>query len=727
MSRALFRAVAALAMLALAGLTLPAAAAAPDPALEKKIDGLLTKMTLEEKVGQLQQLDTGPMDEARKLAAAGRLGSMLNVTDPRLAAELQGLARKSRLGIPLIFGFDVIHGFRTVFPVPLAEASSWDPAIAERSAEIAGREAAAAGIHWTFAPMVDIARDPRWGRIVEGSGEDPVLGAAFAAARVRGFHKGGIAACAKHYVGYGAAEAGRDYNGVELGEPTLRDVYLPPFKAAVDAGAETLMSSFNTVNGVPSTGNRHTLTDILRKEWGFDGFVVSDWNSVIEMISHGVAKDRAEAARIALTAGVDMEMVSTSYTETLARLVKDGAVPMATLDQAVRRVLRIKHRLGLFEKADPEPAAAAKVLLADEHRKAAREAARESMVLLKNDGPLLPIPAGVRSLAVVGPLADAGSEQIGPWSGDGRGSDSVTVLAAIRARAGSGLKVTYAKGCDITGTSPSGFAEAVAATRDADGIVAVLGEAASMSGEAASRAFLTLPGVQQELLETLVATGKPVALVLMAGRPLDLRWAAQNVPAILMAWLPGTEGGPAVADLVFGDANPSGRLPVSFPRSLGQVPIYYSQRPTGRPVSADKWTSRYLDESNEPLYPFGYGLSYTTFTYSALAVSAKRVPPTGSLQVSARVKNAGTRDGKEVVQLYLRDLVASRSRPLRELKGFQKVALAAGEEKTVTFTLKAKDLGFHDDSGRYLVEPGAFKLWVGGSSKADLEADFQVE
>jgi beta-glucosidase len=727
MSRALSPVFGGLTVAALALLTLPAAAAPPDLALEKKVDFLLAKMTLEEKIGQLQQLDTGPMTEAKRLVAGGRLGSMLNVTDPKLAAELQGLARKSRLGVPLIFGYDVIHGFRTVFPVPLAEASSWDPALAERSAEIAGREAAAVGIHWTFAPMVDIARDPRWGRIVEGSGEDPVLGAAFAAARVRGFHKGGIAACAKHYVGYGAAEAGRDYNGVELSESTLRDTYLPPFKAAVDAGAETLMSSFNTINGVPASGNRHTLTDILRREWGFDGFVVSDWNSVIEMISHGVAKDRAEAARIALTAGVDMEMVSTSYTETLARLVKEGAVPMATVDQAVRRVLRVKYRLGLFDKADPDPAVAARVLLAEEHQKAAREAARESMVLLKNDGPLLPVPPGVRSIAVIGPLADAGAEQIGPWSGDGRGTDSVTVLAAIKVRGGPSLKVTYAKGCDITGTSPSGFAEAVAATREADGVVAVLGEAANMSGEAASRAFLTLPGVQQELLETLVATGKPVVLVLMAGRPLDLRWAAQNVPAILMAWLPGTEGGPAVADLLFGDANPSGRLPVSFPRSLGQVPIYYSQRQTGRPATAEKWTSRYLDESNEPLYPFGYGLSYTTFTYSALALSAKSVPVTGSLQVSATVKNAGTRDGKETAQLYVRDLVASRSRPMRELKGFQKVALAAGEEKTVTFTLRAKDLGFHDDAGKDLLEPGAFKLWVGGSAKADLEAEFEVK
>jgi beta-glucosidase len=728
MSRALSRVPRGFSWTAVALLlALPARAVTPDPAVEKKIDALLARMTLEEKVGQLQQLNNASPSEARRLVEAGRLGSMLTLTDPKEIAALRDLARGSRLGIPLIFGYDVIHGFRTVFPVPLAEASSWNPALAERSAEVAAREAAAVGIDWTFAPMVDVARDPRWGRIVEGSGEDPFLGATFAAARVRGFRKGGVAACPKHYVAYGAAEAGRDYNGVEVSEATLRDVYLPPFKAAVDAGAETLMSSFNTINGVPATANHHTLTEILRGEWGFDGFVVSDWASVWELINHGVAKDKADAARIALDAGVDMEMVTTCYQENLANLVRDGAVPVKTVDEAVRRILRIKYRLGLFEKSDPDPAAAAKVLLAEEHRRAAREVARESMVLLKNEGPLLPVSAGVRSIAVVGPLADAGSEQIGAWSGDGRGADSLTVLAGIRARAGSSVDVTYAKGCEIDATSPDGFAEAVAAAREADAVVAVLGESASMSGEAGSRAFLTLPGIQQQLLETLVATGKPVALVLMAGRPLDLRWAAAKVPAILVAWHPGTEGGAAVADLLFGDASPSGKLTVSFPRSLGQVPVYYSQRPTGRPASAARFTSRYIDESNEPLFPFGFGLSYTTFAYSGLALSAKSVPLGGTLQASVRVKNTGPRAGQEVVQLYVHDLVASRSRPLRELKGFEKVSLAAGEEKTVIFALNAKDLGFHDDKGRYLVEPGAFKLWVGGSSKADLEADFQVE
>jgi beta-glucosidase len=716
------------------------APAAPDPALERKIDGLLAKMTFEEKLGQLQQLsigvggvvvpvavEEGPLAEAIRLARAGRLGSALNLTNLDAAARLQRAARGSRLGIPLIVGFDVIHGYRTVFPTPLAEASSWNPALAEHDAEIAAREAAAVGIHWTFAPMVDIARDARWGRIAEGAGEDPVLGRALAGARVRGFHKGGIAACAKHYVAYGAAEAGRDYNTVELPESLLRDVYLPPFRAALDAGAETFMSAFNAINGVPASGNRHTLTEILRSEWGFDGFVVSDWNSVVEMVNHAVAKDCTDAARIAINAGVDMEMVSTCYAEGVPGLLEQGLVKKATLDEAVRRVLRVKYRLGLFDKKDPDPAAVATVLLAPEHRKAAREAARESMVLLRDEGATLPFSASLRSLAVVGPLADDGLNQLGSWFGDGQPQDSVTVLAGIRARAGARVKVTYAKGCEIGGSSPDGFAAAVAAAREADAVVAVLGESIDMSGEGGSRAFLTLPGVQQQLLETMVATGKPVVLVLMAGRPLDIRWAAERVPAILMAWQPGSEGGNAVADLLFGDAAPSGHLPVSWPRSVGQLPLYYAQLPTGRPASpTDRTTSRYVDESNDPLYPFGFGLTYTSFTYSRPRLSAPATKADGSLDVTVTVRNTGARAGADVVQLYVRDLVASRSRPLRELKAFQKLALGPGEEKSVVLKLRAKDLGFHDDAGHYHVEPGAFKLWVGGSAKADSEGGCEI-
>ncbi len=729
----------ALLTTALAAAPRPLAAGSIDPIVEKKVEALLARMTLEEKIGQLQQVsvgvggvsvpvtvEAGPLAEAIRLAREGRLGSAINLTNLAAAAKLQEAARGSRLAVPLIVGFDVIHGYRTIFPIPLGEAASFEPSLAERDAEIAGREAAAVGIHWAFAPMVDIARDPRWGRIAEGAGEDPVVGQAFAAARVRGFRKGGIAACPKHYVAYGAAEAGREYNTVEMPESLLRDVYLPPFHAALEAGAETLMSAFNAINGVPASGNRHTLTEILRDEWGFDGFVVSDWSSVAELINHAVAKDCSDAARIALQAGVDMEMVSTCYAESLQKLIGQGTIAQGTVDEAVRRILRVKLRLGLFEKQAPDPGAVDRILLAPEHRRAAREAARSSIVLLKNRDALLPLAPALRSIAVVGPLADDGANQLGTWPGDGHGQDSVTVLAGIRERAGGNVKVTFAKGCEIRGSSAEGFAEAVASARAADAVVAVLGEAGDMSGEAGSRAFLTLPGVQQQLLEALVATGRPLVLVLMAGRPLDIRWAAEQAPAILMAWHPGTEGGHAIADVLFGDAEPGGRLPVSWPRSVGQLPLYYALLPTGRPATEAKTTSRYIDESNDPLFPFGYGLGYTTFAYSGLALSAGSMAATGSLDVSVKLKNTGSRSGQEVVQLYVRDLVASRSRPLRELKAFRKVALAAGEEKTVTLTLQAKDLGFHDDVGKYRVEPGRFKLWVGGSVKADLEGDFEV-
>jgi beta-glucosidase len=704
----------------------PVAPAAPalDAAVEKRIDALLAKMTLDEKVGQLHQIAkpaTLPLDLVRE----GRIGSILNVTDPAEAAAVQDAARRSRLGIPVILGYDVIHGHRTIFPVPLAEAASFDPSLAERSSEIAGREAAAAGIHWVFAPMVDIARDPRWGRIVEGAGEDPYLGAAFAAARVRGFRKGGVAACVKHYVGYGAAEGGRDYNGVELSEATLRDVYLPPFRAALDAGAETFMSAFNTINGVPASANRHTLAEILKGEWAFDGFVVSDWNSIGELVNHGVAADLAEAAKEGILSGVDMDMEAKAYSGHLAKLVTNGIVPAKAVDDAVRRVLRIKLRLGLFDKPAPDPSAVA-TALTPQHRQAAREIARESIVLLKNDQGLLPAPPSLESLAVVGPLADSGVDQIGPWSAQGKGEEATTILAAIRARAGARVRVSYAKGCEVKGSDKSGFAEAVAAAQGADGTLVVLGETQDMSGEASSRASLDLPGVQLQLLEALVATGKPVGVVVMSGRPLVLTQVAAKVPVLIQAFFPGTEGGPALADLVFGDASPSGRLPVSLPRSLGQVPVYYSQRPTGRPAGAAKWTSKYLDERNDALYPFGFGLSYTSFAYSGLELSTPRMPPSGSLEIRVKVKNTGGREGKEVVQVYVRDLVASRSRPLRELKGFRKVGLAAGEEKTVAFTLKAQDLGFHDDSGKRVVEPGGFQVFVGGSSTAELAGAFEV-
>lgn len=707
--------------------TVPPARAALDPAVEKRVAALLAQMTVEEKVGQLHQLaraDPLPREEVK----AGRIGSLLNVIDPKEVAELQALARQSPRGIPLILGYDVIHGFRTVFPSPLGEAASFDPDLAERDAEIAAREAAAQGLHWTFAPMVDIARDPRWGRIMEGAGEDPYLGSVLAAARVRGFRKGGLAACAKHYVGYGAALAGRDYNDTDISEATLRDVYLPPFRAALEAGAETFMSAFNDLNGIPTSANRHTLQDVLKKEWSFVGFVVSDWNSIGELISHGVAKDKAEAARAAILAGVDMDMEGRCYSETLVRLVKEGQVPAAVLDEAVRRVLRVKVRLGLFEKKDPDPAAAKAALLTEENKRAAREAARESIVLLKNDRDVLPIPVQARAIAVVGPLADSGADQLGFWAGDGKAEEATTILAGIRSRAGANVKILHAKGCDITGDRVDGFAEAIAAAKGADAIVAVLGEAQNMTGEGASRAHIDLPGVQQQLLEALVAAGKPVALVLVHGRPLAIPWAAAHVPAILAAWCPGTMGGPAVADVLFGDTNPSGKLPVTFPRTLGQVPIFYSARPGGRPAKpADRFTSKYVDEAVDPLFPFGHGLSYTRFEYSGLTISPRAAALDGSVDVTVVVKNVGARAGKEVAQLYVRDPVASRSRPLRELKGFRKVSLAPGEQKTVSFAVKVRELGFHDDAGKYTVEPGEFEIFVGGGSLADVKGTFEAK
>jgi beta-glucosidase len=701
-------------------------AASLDPAIEKRVDGLLAQMTLEEKVGQLHQLAYGA-DPPRDLVRAGRIGSFLNVVDAKTAAEVQALARGSRLGIPLILGYDVIHGQRTVFPVPLAEASSWDPDLVERAAAVAGKEAAAVGIDWTFAPMVDIARDPRWGRIVEGSGEDTFLGSAMAAARVRGFHKGGVAACPKHYVGYGAAEAGRDYYGADISEWALREVYLPPFQAALQAGAETVMSAFQQISGVPASANRHTLTGILKGEWGFTGFVVSDWGSVGELVSHAVAADNADAARLGILAGVDMDMEAKVYTKHLGGLVQRGQVPMARLDDAVRRVLRVKAQRGLFEKPVPDPAVAARTLLAPEHLQAAREVARESIVLLKNDAGLLPLSADAATIAVIGPLAASGVDQIGSWPGTGRAEDAVTILDGIKKRVPARTRVLQAKGCEIDGGDRSGIGPAAALAREADAVVAVLGEAALMSGEAASRTRIDLPGVQQSLLEELVATGKPVVLVLLNGRPLALPWAAEKVPAILEAWFPGTQGGPAVADVLFGDTNPSGKLPVTFPRSLGQVPIYYNQQPVGRPPQeASKFTSKYLDEKVTPLFPFGYGLSYTRFEYKDLALVREKVPVDGSLEVRVKVRNTGRRAGKEVVQLYVRDLVASRARPVKELRGFRKVSLDPGQEETVVFTLAVKQLGFYGIDGKYVVEPGAFRVFVGGSSEGGLEAGFEV-
>src|SRR5215207_3287949 len=744
--------------------------------VERRVEALLARMTLEEKLGQLQQLggDNAGKAEPRIIeeARSGRLGSTLGVRGAKNANELQRAAVEgARLKIPLIFGFDVIHGYRTIFPIPLGEAASFDPATAERSAYVAAAEARAAGLHWTFAPMVDVARDGRWGRIAEGAGEDTYLGSAFARARVRGFQgpdysaPDRVVACAKHYVAYGAAESGRDYNTTDMSEQRLREVYLPPFKAAVDAGVGTLMSAFNDLNGVPASGNRFTLTKVLRGEWRFDGFVVSDYTSVTEMIAHGYAADGADAARLALSAGVDMEMVGRLYNQNGAQLLSQGRLKMADVDGAVRRVLRVKFRAGLFDRPYVDEARESSVLLSAEHLRAAREVAARSLVLLKNERETLPLRKDVRTLAVVGPLADDPRAIIGNWSGDGRPQDSLTLLQGIKAKVSPRTKVLYEKGVAIEGRgvtgnydapppNPSGaggtnvaaageidparlattpapansIAEAARAARDADVVIVAVGETADMSGEAASRTSLDLPGRQLELLQAIHQTGKPYAVVLMNGRPLSVNWAAENSPAILETWFAGTRGGEAIADALFGDYNPGGKLPVTFPRNAGQAPFYYHQPATGRPPTNEKYTSKYLDVPVAPIYPFGHGLSYTTFRLSNLRLSAPRVNASGGVEVSVDVENTGRREGDEVVQLYTRDVAASRVRPVKELKGFRRVTLQPGERRTLTFKLTPAELGFYDDSMRFVVEPGAFKVMAARSS-ADpetLEASFEV-
>jgi beta-glucosidase len=710
----------------------------PQSEIEKKINALLAQMTLEEKLGQLQQLDGEANGNYRpehiELVRKGLLGSTLNVRGVQKVNELQRIAvEESRLKIPLIFGFDVIHGYRTIFPVPLGEASSWDKAAVERAASIAAAESRAAGVHWTFAPMVDIARDPRWGRIVEGAGEDPYLGSVMAGARVRGFQgrdysaPDRVIACAKHWVGYGAAEAGRDYNTTEISEGTLREVYFPPFKAAVDAGVGTFMSAFNDLNGVPTSANPFTLTRVLRGEWKFDGFVVSDYTSVEELIKHGLAANEMEAARAALTAGVDMEMVSRLYNKHGAQLVKTGKLSTTTIDEAVRRILRIKFRLGLFDKPYADAARESNVIMSRENRAAAREIAARSMVLLKNERDILPLSKDVKSIAVIGPLADSQKDMIGSWSGDGKIEDAVTLLAGIKAKVAQGVKITYAKGCDIENDSTAGINEAARIAGESDVVIVAVGELAEMSGEASSRSMLDLPGRQLDLVKALQATGKPVVVVLMNGRPLTINWIAESTPAILETWFAGTEAGNAIADVLFGDVNPGGKLPVTFPRAVGQVPIYYNHKATGRPPDPNnKYTSKYLDVSVTPLFPFGYGLSYTQFKLSNLQLSAQSIRADGRLTASVEAENTGKRAGDEVVQLYIRDMAASRTRPVKELKGFERITLKPGEKRRVQFTLAPEHLGFYNTDMRFVVEPGTFKVMVGTNSVDGLEASFEV-
>lgn len=709
---------------------------AADPAVEAKIDRLLAKMTLEEKAGQMRQVsragEDGPADIENEIAK-GNIGSFLNIADVELRNRLQKTAvEKSRLGIPLIFGFDVIHGLRTIYPVPLGEAASWDIELMEKTAAMAAAEARAVGIDWTFSPMVDIARDPRWGRIVEGAGEDPYLGALIARAKVRGYQgrnladPNTIAACLKHFAVYGASQAGRDYHTVEVPIRAVRDIYLPPFEAGVRQGAATLMCAFNDIDGIPASSNKFLLTDVLRDQWGFEGFVVSDWRSIRQLIYHGVAKDLTDAAILSAQAGLDMEMVSLAYCN-LPALVRQGVVSETTLDTAVRRILRVKYKLGLFDEPYVSPERQKSIILSPQNRALARQAVRQSLVLLKNQNNILPLSKNIKSIALIGPLADSRRDMLGTWCLAGKDEDVITVRQGLKDAVGKTCKINYAKGCDADGDSKDDFAKAIDAAKKSDVVIMTLGEPASYNGEAHSRTNINLPAVQLELLKEIAKTGKPIVMLLFTGRPLTINWELENIPAILLAWHPGIEAGSGIADVLFGDYNPSGKLTVTFPRSVGQIPIYYNVKNVCRPFAADDvFTSRYIDSSNLPLLPFGYGISYTTFKYSSLKIENTQIKIPGIVRISADITNTGKLAGVETAQLYVADLVASVTRPVKELKGFRRVHLNAGETKTVTFDLPTDDLKFWDVNMQYTVEPGDFKIWVGADSAGGLEGSFTL-
>ncbi|MFN8530674.1 MAG: beta-glucosidase BglX [Anaerolineae bacterium] len=733
------------------------AAVLTDAEVAARVDALLSGLSLAEKVGQLTQIggaDFVPGPKPEKVIRAGGAGSVLWLNDTQKFNELQKIAvEESPSKIPLLFALDVIHGYRTVFPVPLAMAASWDPSAAERAQSVAAKEARAAGLHWTFGPMLDIARDARWGRIVEGAGEDPYLGAAMAAAQVRGFqgeHLGSpdrLVACAKHFAGYGASDGGRDYDPVYLPEGQLRNVYFPPFQAAVKAGVGTFMSAYMDLNDVPASGNRWLLRDILRGEWGFQGFVVSDAFAVGNLVIQGFARDGRDAAARAMNAGLDMDMASGTYLEHLTPLFEDGTLKMEILDAAVRSILTIKVKMGLFEHPYAEEGKLEQVVALPEHRAAARLVAQRSMVLLRNEGELLPLSKNLKHIAVIGTLADSKEATEGSWMVFGHVPAAVTVLDGLRAKLPNAT-IEYAPGPEIRRDIPSwfdslssggtkdpetpeqaeaAFQTAVATARAAEVVVMVLGEHANMAGEAASRASLDLPGRQEELLKAVVALGKPVVLVLLNGRPLSINWAAENVPAILEAWEPGTEGGHAVADILFGDANPGGKLPVAFPRKGSHLPLYYARNLTHSPESSPMYNPRYWDGLPTPLYPFGFGLSYTTFAIETVKVSAPQVKVGHTLSVTAEVTNTGKRAGDEVVQLYIHQRAGSDSRPMRLLKGFERVTLQPGEQKTVTFTLGPSELGYWSTNlGQWVQEAEAFDVWVGSDSTAALHAEFTV-
>jgi len=730
----------------------------PSQPIKKRVADLLRRMTLEEKIGQLWQSDT-PADADVTMAKRirdGGVGSFMGgsslIETPMMRNRLQHIAvEQSRLGIPLIFGHDAIHGFRTVFPIPLAMACAWEPELFERTQTIAARECAAAGIDWTFSPMVDLARDPRWGRIAEGFGEDPYLGSLDAAANVRGFQGTNmadinhIAACLKHYVGYGAAEGGRDYNTTEISKFTLRNFYLPQFKAGIDAGALTIMSAFNDLNGMPASANRFTLTDVLRNEWGFKGFVVSDYESVSELIDHGFADDDAEAARFALTAGVDMEMVSTTYRDTLPEQVKDKIVPMSVIDEAVRRILTVKFTRGLFEHPYTDENRYKTAYLLPDAVALAREAAAKSCVLLKNDNNVLPLSKDTKTIALIGPLGTDSEQMVGPWYSRAHSQDIVSLATGIEQKIPSDSQLLVARGCSIIETGRTRFhvgnysqvtehptgsneiAAAVEVAERADVVIMALGEPSDWSGEDGSRSTLDLPGLQMDLLNAVAATGKPVVVVLFNGRPLALPGVFAKASAVLEAWYPGIQAGNGVADLLFGDAEPTGRLTTTFPYSVGQVPMYYNHANTGRP-GFGHWKGNYVDGPSVPFLPFGFGLAYTTFDYGITTVDSGILKAGETLTARATIKNTGTRAGTEVAQLYIRGLAfAGGCRPVRELKGFQKILLQPGESREVTFSLSPHELGFFDSDGHWIVQPGEYQVWICPNSASGQPAEFELE
>lgn len=716
--------------------------------IENKVETLLHKMTLEEKLGQMNQLSPWDFEDLAKRVRKGEVGSILNVVNPEEVNKIQKIAvEESRLGIPLIISRDVIHGYKTIFPIPLGQAATFNPEVVKEGARVAAIEASADGIRWTFAPMIDVARDPRWGRIAESCGEDPYLNAIMGTAMIKGYQGDSlndptaIAACAKHFVAYGAAEGGRDYNSTFIPERVLRNVYLPPFKAAADAGCATFMTSFNDNDGVPSTANSFVLKDVLRKEWKYDGMVVTDWASALEMVNHGFCTDGKDAAEKSVNAGVDMEMVSETFIQNLKQSIAENKVSIETIDNAVRNILRLKFRLGLFD--NPYVVTPQTVKYAEKHLQTAKTAAEQSVILLKNENQTLPFTDKIKTLAVIGPMADAPYEQMGTWVFDGEKEHTQTPLAAIKEMYGNKVKVIFEKGLDYSrDKNTAGIARAVNAARQADAVVVFVGEESILSGEAHSLANLNLQGAQSQLIKELAATGKPVVTVVMAGRQLVIADEVKVSDAMLYSFHPGTMGGPAIADILFGKVNPSGKTPVTFPRMSGQVPIYYAQHKTGRPANPTEMLideipveagqtsvgcrSFYLDAGNSPLFPFGYGLSYTTFEYSNLSLASDKLTAQDTLSISFTLKNTGKYDGTEVVQLYVQDKVGSVTRPVKELKRFQRVTLKAGESTQVSLSLPVSELAFWGYDMNYTVEPGDFTLWVGTNSAEGLTKDFSV-